>query len=105
MIRTDDQNVWLQPDRPELLDRMLGRFGLGFSRCCNEWHQRKVDQNRAFRTEFKTDLPSRFEKRLRLNIPNGTAYFNNSDIAVFCAIIYSSFDFIGNVGNHLDRCT
>ena len=62
-----------------------------------------MDHNGIFMTDLMLKLTNGFEKRLGLDITDGTAYFNDGN-AVFCRIfgaIEIGFDFICDVRNDL----
>ena len=63
-----------------------------------------MDQNHIFMSFFMLELTDRFEKRLTLNVSNGSADFNDRDFCMFCRriAVKSAFDLIGDVRNDLN---
>ena len=52
---------------------------------------------------FRSQLTNGLNKGLRFNITHSTTDFHDSDIGTFGTIHNAAFDFIGNMGNNLNR--
>ncbi|MNQ48179.1 hypothetical protein D3C85_620460 [compost metagenome] len=100
-FRTADQHVRLQADGAQLLDRVLGRLGLGLAGGGDVRHQGQVHQHRALGADFDAQLADRLEERLRLDVADGTADFHQGDVGIAGALDDAALDLVGDMRNHL----
>ena len=105
VIGTADQDVWLQADGTQLFNRVLCRFGFRFASGGDVRNQSQVHQHGALGAHFDAQLTDSFEERLRLNVTHSAANLNHRYVGIAGALDDSTFDFVGDVRNHLDGCT
>src|SRR5205085_10113494 len=99
---TAKQSVGLNSDAQHLLDAVLGRLGFLFACGCDVRNQGNVNEKGIFRAELKTHLADGFEKGKRFNVADGAADFDDHYVNAFGNFFDGGFDFVGDVGNHLD---
>jgi len=101
MSRTAQENVGLDADGAQLLDRMLGRLGLQFAGGFDIGHQRQVHETGARVAEFVAELADRLEKRQALDIADRAADFDEEEIDLVLTRHHEFLDGVGDVGNDL----
>src|SRR5665213_415742 len=102
-IRTAKQDVGLDSDGEQLLDRMLGGLGLQLFCGGNVRHQREMHKQRVLAAQFLAHLADGFKERQRLDVANRTADFDNRDVSsVGRDLAHGIFNFIGDVRDNLD---
>ena len=64
-----------------------------------------MDQDSIVMADLMLKLADRFQKGLALNISHSAAYLDNGNLRIFGGeiAVKTTFDLIGNVGNHLNR--
>src|SRR6185437_3571999 len=67
-VAATEQNVRLDAEAEQLLDRMLRRLGLGLARGGYVGHQRQMDEERALAAELVAELTDRLEERQALDV-------------------------------------
>src|SRR5215469_9840634 len=102
-IRSAQQNVRLDANRPQFLDRMLGRLGLKLTCARNEWEQGQMDVDCVSTGQLIAKLANSFQKRQALDIPDRAADLNQHEIDALIAVENEILNGIGDVGNDLDR--
>ena len=102
VVGTAYQHIRLHADGAQFLDRVLGRFGLGFAGGGNVRHQGQVHEHGALGTHFHTQLARRFKERLRFDIAHGAANLDHGYVSTGSALDDAPLDFIGDVRNHLN---
>ena len=101
---TAHENVRENTDVAEFCDGVLRRLGLEFACSLEVRHQSQVDKASVFDTDFKTELPCRFEERERFNIACNTADFAQDNVcAAFGCRAECILDFVRDVRNDLYR--
>ena len=95
------QKIGLNSDGKQLLHGMLRRLGFQFAGRGDERHQRHVHEDEIFRTEFQPHLPDRFEERKRFDVADRAADFDDHHVGIDGDLAERSFDFVGDVRNHL----
>jgi len=65
--------VRLDADPPQLIDRVLGRFGLQLTGVPDVGHQSQVDEHAAPRSEVGVELADRLQERQRLDVADRSA--------------------------------
>ena len=99
------QDIGLQANRSQFLDRVLGGLGLDLAGGSDIGHQGQVHQQGAAGAHFNLQLAGRFEEGQALDIPHGTTYFHHGDIGIAGAEYDPALDLIGDMGNDLDGAT
>jgi hypothetical protein len=102
-IGAAQQNVGLDADGEQFLDRVLGRLGLQLLGSTDPRHQGDVHEHRAFPAELLAHLPDGFEKGQGLNVTDGAADFDDGYVGVRSHLAHGGFDFVGDVGDDLHR--
>ena len=62
-----------------------------------------MNEQGALGAEFDAHLPRGFQKRLGFDIAHGAADFHEGDLGRTGAFDDAALDFVGDMGNHLDR--
>ncbi len=104
-IGAADQYVRLQADGAQLLHRVLRGLGLGFAGSGDVGHQRQVHQHGALGAHFDAQLADRLKERLRLDVPDGAADFNQGNVGIAGALDDATLDLVGDVRNDLNGRT
>ena len=102
MVGAAYQYIRLQTDGAQLLDRMLGWLGLGFTSRGDIRDQRQVHQHRAFRAHFDAKLADCLKKGLRLDVADRAANLHQRDVSIASAFDDAALDFVSDVRNHLN---
>ena len=79
-VGAHQQDIGLNADRLQFLDRMLGRLGLQFAGGRDIGHQRQVDIDRGAARQIVAELADRLHERHRLDIADGAADFAEDEI-------------------------
>ena len=105
MLRTDDDQVWLDTQAAQFLDAVLSRFCFHFFCCTEVRNQRTVDVHDFFAAQVGFHLANRFQEWQGLDIPYCSADFSDDNIRFrrFRCPQKAIFDFIGDVWDDLDR--
>src|SRR3984957_6685148 len=101
-IGTAEQDIRLDADRTQLLDRMLGRFGLQLAGAWNERQQRQMDIDRMVTRQVVLDLPDSLEERQALDVADGAADLAQHEVEVVIAVEDEILDRVGDMRNDLD---
>src|SRR3984957_20408030 len=96
------EDIRLDANRAQLLDRMLGRFGLEFAGARNERQQRQMNVDGMVARQVALDLADRLEERQALDVANGAADLAQHEVEIFIAVEDEILDRIGDVRDHLD---
>ena len=99
-----DQNIRLDPDGQQFLDRMLSRLAFQLPAAGDGYDKRHMDIQDIFPAHFRSDLPDRLQKRLAFDIPYGAA--DLADDHIGAAVLHgidTALDLIGDVGDDLHR--
>ena len=105
-FRAAEQNIGLDADAQQLLDRVLRGLGLQLLGGGNPRHQREVDKDRVLAAQFLTHLADGLEKRQRFDVAHRAADLDNGHVgAVGGHLADGVFDLVGHVGNHLNGLT
>lgn len=102
MIGAADQYIRLQTDGAQFLDRMLSRLGFGLAGRGDVRHQCQVHEHRAAGADFKTQLADGFKKRLRLDVTDRTADFDQGHVGIASTLDDAALDFVGDVRDDLN---
>ena len=103
-LRPHDQNVGLNADLPKLADAVLRGLRLGFPRRLEIGHERQMDEQAILLADVERNLPDRLEKRQPLDVAGRSAQLGNHDVdARTGQVPHGGLDFVGDVGNDLDR--
>ncbi|SVJ79044.1 Uncharacterised protein [Klebsiella pneumoniae] len=101
MVGTADQHVRLQADGAQLLDRVLGRLGLGLAGGGDVRDKGQVHQHRALGADLDAQLADRLEERLRLDVADGATDLHQGDVGIAGALDDAPLDLVGDVRDHL----
>ena len=82
---------------------MLRGFCLEFAGAVDKGNQRQVNKDRMQGWQLVVELPDRFEKRKAFDIANGAANLAQHEVDALIAREHELLDFVGDVGNDLDR--
>ena len=99
-----DQQVGLDPDAQQLLDRMLRRLGLELARGRHPWQQRQVHVHHAFAAELVADLADGFEEGQAFDVAHRAADLDQDEILLVGVGQHELLDRVGDVRDHLHRC-
>ena len=102
VVGAADQHIGLQADGAQLLDRVLGRLGLGLAGSGDVRDQGQVHQHGALGAHFDAQLADRLEERLRLDVAHGAADLDQRDVGIAGALDDAALDLVGDVRNDLD---
>jgi hypothetical protein len=92
------QDVGLDADLAQLLDRMLGRLGLQLAGGRDVGQQREVDETGALAAFFDAHLADGLQERQRLDVADGAADFDDRHVGTFGATLDVGLDLVGDVG-------
>ena len=81
MFAAAQQNVRLNTDAAQLLDRMLRWLGLDFA-ATDHRHQCQMHVDAIIAPELDAQLPDRLQKRQRFNVADRAADFDHADIGI-----------------------
>ena len=101
-VGTAQQDVGLNADRAQFLDRVLGRLGLELARAGNERQERQVDVDGMMPGQLVAELPDRLEERQALDITDRAPDLAQDEIEALVAFPDEILDRVGDVGNHLN---
>ncbi len=100
---TENNNVRLNADGEEFLDAVLGRLRLMFMGTDQIRNQGNMDKQAVVSADLRRKLTDGLQKRLALNIADRAAHFNDRYVNIVLPVIDTGFDFVGNMGDHLNR--
>ena len=100
-VRAAEQDVGLDADRAQLLDRVLRRLGLQFAGRRDVRHQRQVDENGGAARQLVAELADRLEERQAFDVADGAADLDEHEIDVLIARQDEVLDRVGDVRNDL----
>ena len=95
------QDVGLNADRSQFLDRVLGGLGLELAGAWNVGHQRQVDEGGVSARQLVAELADRLEERQALDVTHRAADFAQHEIDTLIAGGDERFDGVGHVRDHL----
>ena len=104
-MRTAQQDVGLDADATQFLDRMLGGLGLDLAGTADHGHQRQVHEHAVAATELHAQLADRLQERQRLDVTDRAADLDHADVGVAGAEQDVALDLVGDVRDHLHRRT
>ena len=101
LLRAADQDIRLDADGAQLLDRMLGGLGLDLGRRGDVGHQGQVHVDTVLGAKVRAQLPDRLEERQRLDVAHGSADLDDADVGVAGTQPDAALDLVRHVGNDL----
>src|SRR5262249_1275064 len=104
-IGAAEQNIRLDADRSQFLDRVLRRLGLELTCARNERHQGQMDVQRMPARQIVAQLPDRLEERQSFDVADGAANLAQHEVETVIARLDEVLDGIGDVRDDLDRGT
>ena len=102
MCIRDSQNVGRDADGAEFFDRVLRRLGLQFAAGLDVGQQREVHEDTLAARLVLAELADRLEEGQPLDIAHGATDFAKHEVDLIVADVDEVFDFVGNVGDHLN---
>ncbi len=96
------QDVRLDADREQFLDRVLRRLGLQLARARDVGHQREMDVDRVVARQFVAELADRFQERQALDVADRAADLHQHEIDAVVAVADEVLDGVGDVRDDLD---
>ncbi len=102
-IRAAQQDVGLDTDGAQFLDRVLGRLGLEFAGGFDVGHQGQMDEQRALATQLHPHLADGLQKGQRFDVAHRATDFDQGDVGLAGAQADAALDFVGDVRDHLHR--
>ena len=102
-VAAAEQDVGLDADFAQFLDRVLGRLGLQFAGGADIGDQGEVDIQDIFVAAVGTKLADRFQEGERLDVADRTADFDDGDIRALGIGQNLGLDLVGDVRNDLHR--
>ena len=97
------QQVGLDADAQQLLDRMLGRLGLQFARSRHPRQKSQVHVHYGLAAELVADLADGFEERQAFDVAHGAADLDQDEILLGRVGQHEFLDRVGDVRDHLHR--
>src|SRR2546428_574902 len=105
LSRAADDDVGMDTDPPQLIDRMLRRLRLQLSGGVDERHERDVQVEHVLGPGLTAELANRFEEGQRLDVAYRAADLGNDDVTV--ARLHRApdalLDLVRDVWDDLDR--
>ena len=102
-IRPAQQNVRLNPDRPQIADAVLRRLRLELAGRADERHEREMDVQRVVAPDVLAELPDGLQERQALDVAHRPADLDEDDVDVIGGASDGVLDLVGDVRNDLDR--
>ena len=100
-VAAAEQDIRLNADALQFLDRMLGRLGLQLTGRGNPGHQRQMHEQRPLAAEFVAQLADGFEKRQAFDIADRAADLADQEVRAIGIAEDELLDRIGDMGNDL----
>ncbi len=102
-IRAAQQNIGLDPDGEQFLDRVLRGLGLQFLGGADPGNQRDVHKDGIFPAKLLPHLADGFKKGQGLDVADRAADLDDRYVGIGSHLAHGVLDFVGDVGNHLHR--
>ena len=102
-IRAAQQDVGLDADLAQLLDRVLGRLGLQLAGGGDVGDQGEVDVDGVLLADVVLHLPDGLEERQRLDVADRAADLDDEDVGAAGRLADHRLDLVGDVRDHLHR--
>ncbi len=104
VVRAQDDDIGLDADPAQLLDRVLGRLRLEFAGRGQLGEQRHVDVQHVLAADVLAHLADGFEERQAFDVADGPADFDDDDIRIALAgdALDALLDLVRDVRNDLD---
>ncbi len=102
-MRTADDDVGMDADAAQLVDRVLGRLRLQLAGRLDERDERDVDVDDVLGADLPPELADRLEERQRLDVADRAADLRDDDVggARLGAAADARLDLVGDVRDHL----
>ena len=102
-VRPAQEDVGLDPDRAQLLHRMLRGLGLELGGGLHEGHEREVDVEHVLAPDVLLELADGLEERQPLDVADRAADLDDHDVRAAGDARDGRLDLVGDVRNDLDR--
>ena len=100
-VHAADQDVRLDADFTQFLDRMLGRLGLDLAGRGNVGHVGQMHVEGVLAPEIAAHLADSLKERQRFDVADRTADLDDGHVHVAGAFAYLVLDFVRDVRDHL----
>src|SRR5262245_23253582 len=101
-VAAAEQDVGLNSDGQQLLDRMLRRFGLQLARSGDEGHQRQMDEGGVVASDLIAHLADGFEEGKRFDVAHRAADLDDHHVHSVRNGLDRVLDLVRDVRDHLD---
>ena len=102
-VAAAQQDMRLDADRAQLLDRMLRRLGLELAGGRDEGQQRQVDIDDMAARQIVAELADRLEERQALDVADRAADLDQHEVDALVAVEHEVLDRVGDVRDDLHR--
>jgi hypothetical protein len=105
LLGAAQKRMGLDPDPPQLVDRVLGRLRLHLARVADVGDQGEVHEHAALRAEVGVELADRLQERERLDVADGAPDLGDHEVHGLRLGDDQDpvLDLVGDMGDHLDR--
>ncbi len=101
-----DKNIRNNTNRPQDTYGLLRGLGFHFTRSLDIRHEGNVKEQTVLAADFLPELANSLQERQGFNVARCSAYFRDQDVHIRTRQgADSTFDFVGNVRNHLNCFT
>ena len=101
LLAAAQQDVGLDADRTQFLDRVLGRLGLQLAGGRDVRHQGQMHEDRLLAAAVGADLADGFEERQRLDVADGAADLDQRHVVTGRGFVDRALDGVGDVRDDL----
>ena len=103
LLGATQQDIGLDADGAQFLDRVLGRLGLDLTGGADVRHQGQMHEQRILRPLLDPHLADRLQERQRLDVAHGAADLDHGDVGPLGAEPDAGLDLVGDVRDDLHR--
>ncbi len=100
-LGTAEQDVGLDADGAQLLDRVLGGLGLHLAGGLDVGHQGDVDEQAVLAADIDAELADRLQEGQTLDVADGAADLDDGHVGVAFELADGLLDLVGDVGDDL----
>ena len=103
LVGAAEEDVGLDSDGPQLLDRVLGGLGLELGGGLDERHQGQVHVDHVVLAHVLLELADGLQEGQALDVAHGAADLHDDDVHARRHLADRRLDLVGDVGDHLHR--
>ena len=105
LVRAADDDVGMDTDAAQLVDRVLRRLRLQLAGRLDERDEGDMQVENVLRADLAPELANRLEERERLDVADGAADLGDDDVGVGCGrhAAHAVLDLVRDVRDHLHR--